>query len=420
MFKSKFLQEGEARGFLYQCTDMEELDELLSRGNPVVAYWGTDPTGPALHVGHLFSLMLLRLLQRCGHKPLVLVGGATGLIGDPTLKDKSRPMMDEQTIQCNKIGIRKSIEKFIEFGTGITDAVFVDNKDWWQSRGYLETLVEIGPHMSVNRMLSFESVKTRLSKEEHMSFLEFNYMVLQAYDFYHLHRKYGCSLQLCGADQWGNVVAGVELVRRLQANTSSNQETGVIGLSTPLLVDSSGKKLGKSEGNAVWLNEEFLSPFEYFQYFRNVKDEDTLRFLKIYTDIPLDKLQILASKDVNELKKILAYETTKLCHGEEEAKKCLSLAEQVFENNDLRELKAILYEIASSEVKLCQMLKDLAITSSLGEARRLITDGGIKVDDKVVEEIDYVLPVNIGEFKLTVGKKKILKIKLQRVQTRKK
>ena len=284
MFKSKFLQECEKRGFIYQCTNIEELDKQLCGEKPVVAYWGTDPTGASLRVGHLFSLMMIRLFQKCGNKPIIVIGGATAMIGDPSGKDKSRPMMTRETLEQNKIGIKKSLEKFIKFGDGKTDAILVDNYDWWKDKNYIDVLREIGPHMSVNRMLSFESVKQRLAKTEHLSFLEFNYMVFQSYDFYHLYKTYGCTTQLCGGDQWGNVVAGVELIRRLQfikQEVEQGESTEVFGLSSPLLVDANGKKLGKSEGNAVWTNEEFLEPFKYFQYFRNVDDRDVEKLLKL-------------------------------------------------------------------------------------------------------------------------------------------
>ena len=409
MFKSKFLQECEKRGFLNQCTNIEELDKQLSKNKPVIAYWGTDPTGASLHVGHLFSLMMIRLFQRCGNKPIILVGGATGQIGDPSFKDKSRPMMSIETLEKNKIGIKKSIEKFIKFGERETDAIMVDNLDWWKDKNYLEVLREIGSHMSVNRMLSFESVKLRLEKEEHMSFLEFNYMVLQSYDFYHLYKKYGCTLQLCGGDQWGNVVAGVELVRRLQFinnEVEKGEKTEVLGFSTPLLTDSNGKKVGKTEGNAIWTNEDMLDPFEYFQYFRNTNDSDVVKFLKIYTDIKVEEIESMQTKDINELKKILAYETTKICHGEEIAKKCLEKAIQIFENKNQDFLETIDYDANKKGRQLYNLLKNLNFATSNGEARRLIKGGAIKINDTRIEDENYLIPTDNLKFKLSVGKKK--------------
>ncbi|MDR2777411.1 MAG: tyrosine--tRNA ligase [Rickettsiales bacterium] len=415
MFRSKFLIECERRGFLNQCTNMDELDRMLCSGKPVVAYWGTDPTGPSLHIGHLFSLMILRLFQRYGNKPLVLVGCATGQIGDPTLKDKSRPMMDLDTLEKNKRGIQRSVSKFIEFGDGPSDAILVDNLDWWKNTNYLEMLRDLGPHISVNRMLSFDSVKLRLSKEEHMSFLEFNYMVLQAYDFYHLYKKYGCALQLCGADQWGNVVAGVELVRRLQFakdDVENGTKTEVIGLSTPLLLDSNGKKLGKSEGNALWVNEEMLNPFEYFQYFRNVNDPDVLRFLRIYTDMPLEEMESMGDRDINELKKILAFETTKMCHGKEIAEECLERSEQIFERGNIDYSDTLEYRSTSDRVPLYILLRELDLVKSNGESRRLIEGGGVRIDNEKITNGDYVIQLagNQRQFGLSIGRKKIVKV----------
>ena len=415
MFKSKFLQECEKRGFLNQCTNINKLDEQLSIDKPVIAYWGTDPTGKSLHVGHLFSLMMIRLFQRCGNKPIILVGGATGQIGDPSFKDKSRPLMSLETIEHNKIGIKKSIEKFIRFGEGETDAIMVDNIDWWQDKKYLDILREIAPHISVNRMLSFESVKLRLEKEEHMSFLEFNYMVLQSYDFYYLYKKYGCTFQLCGGDQWGNVVAGVELVRRLQFLNNVNEQgkkTEVLGFSTPLLTDSNGKKVGKTEGNAIWTNEDMLDPFEYFQYFRNTNDNDVVRFLKIYTDMEIDEIEAIKNKDINELKKILAYEATKICHGEKVAKDCLEKAVQIFENKNQDFLETIEYNAKENGKQLYNILKILNFSASNSKAKRLITGGAVKIDDVKINDENYIISDEIEKFKLSVGKKKDVIVKI--------
>jgi tyrosyl-tRNA synthetase len=396
---------------------MEEFDRILCSGEPVVAYWGTDPTGASLHVGHLFSLMILRLFQQCGNRPIVLVGCATGQIGDPTLKDRSRPMIDLKTLEKNKKGIEKSLSKFIKFGDGPTDAILVDNLDWWGNKNYLETLRDLGPHISVNRMLSFESVKIRLAKEEHMSFLEFNYMVLQAYDFYYLYKKYGCLVQLCGADQWGNVVAGVELVRRLRFakdETERGEKTEVFGLSTPLLLDAKGKKLGKSEGNALWVNEELLSPFDYFQYFRNTNDMDVLRFLRIYTDMSIEEIESLKDKNINDLKKILAFETTKMCHGEEAAQECLERSEQIFEKGNLNYSDVLEYKVSSRELFLYNILRELDLAKSNGEAKRLIEGGGVRLDGEKVTDGNYRIQIDNDrkEFGLSLGRKKVLKIVL--------
>lgn len=416
MFKSKFLQECEKRGFIHQCTNIDELDRQLCSNKPVIAYWGTDPTGKSLHVGHLFSLMMIRLFQKCGNKPIILVGGATGLVGDPSFKDKSRPMLSKETIEENIKGLKKSIAKFIKFGDGPTDAILVNNYDWWKDKNYLEILRDIGPHVSVNRMLSFESVKLRLSKEEHMSFLEFNYMILQSYDFYYLYKKYGCNMQFCGGDQWGNVVAGVELVRRLQFINNEVEKGGkteVLGLSTALLTDANGKKVGKSEGNAIWTNEDMLDPFKYFQYFRNVNDADVIKFLKVYTDFSTEEVEDMKDKDINELKKILAYEATKICHGEQIANECLEKAKQIFENNSFEHLEILEYKrIGQSEVLLVDLLKNLNLFESKAEAKRAIKAGSIKINDEKIFDEFYKLPINLNDFKLSVGKKNHYRIKI--------
>ena len=407
-FKSKFLQECEARGLLNQCTNFEELDKQLCSDKPLVAYWGTDPTGGALHIGHLYSLMMIRLFQKCGHKPIILLGGATGMIGDPSGKDHTRPMMTAETIQKNKAGIKKSIEKFIKFGDGKTDAILVDNYDWWRDVNYLDLLREIGPHVSVNRMLTFESVKQRLSKADHMSFLEFNYMILQAYDFYHLFKKYNCTLQLCGGDQWGNVVAGVELTRRLQfikGEVEQGEKTEVIGFSTPLLTDKNGKKFGKSEGNAVWLDEELLSPYEYFQFFRNVDDADVEKLLKVYTDLSVEEISKTMLGNINDAKKTLAFEATKLCHGEENAKKAMQQAEDIFSGNSIDALPKLEYKIQNDEKTIFQLIKNLNLTTSGGEAKKLIRGGGVKINDEKVEDENLDIS-SLKEFKLSLGKKK--------------
>ena len=410
-FKSKFLQECEKRGFLNQCTNIEELDKQLCSDKPVIAYWGTDPTGASLHVGHLFSLMMIRLFQRCGNKPIILLGGATGQIGDPSGKDKSRPMMSLETLQNNKTGIQKSIEKFIKFGDGETDAILVDNYDWWKDVNYLNLLREIAPHISVNRMLTFESVKQRLSKEEHMSFLEFNYMILQAYDFYHLYKTYNCTLQLCGADQWGNVCAGVELTRKLQFLNNAvekGKKTEVLGFSTPLLLDSNGKKLGKSEGNAIWVDEDLLSPYDYYQYFRNINDADVIRLLKIYTDLSIEKINSLQEEykdDINGLKKVLAFEATKICHGEEKAQKAMDQAQSIFSGNSNDNLPQLEYKINNNEKSIFQLIKNLELSASGGEAKKLIRGGGVKINDNKVDDENLDIS-NMKEFKLSIGKKK--------------
>jgi tyrosyl-tRNA synthetase len=401
-FKSEFLREANARGFLNQCTNLEALDAQLSSGNPIVGYWGTDPTAESLHVGHLFSLMIMRLFQKCGNKPIILTGGATGMIGDPSGRDTSRPMMTKEKLEANKKGIRNSIQKFIKFGDGKTDAIMVDNYDWGKDLNWLELLREVGPHISVNRMLSMDSVKLRLEKEEHMSFLEFNYMIMQAFDFYHLYKTYGCTLQLCGADQWGNVVAGVDLTRRMQfINNEKKQE--IYGLSTPLLTDKAGKKIGKSAGNAVWINENLLDSYQYFQYFRNIADDDLEMFFKVYTDFSLEEINKIVAGDANEAKKILAHTTTMICHGEAAAAEALKQSQEIFENKTLDSLPKL--SSSNPDDTIAQLLYNLKLVESIGEAKKLIRGGGIKINDEKVED-ENLKPNNLAQFKLSVGKKK--------------
>jgi tyrosyl-tRNA synthetase len=408
-YKSKFLQEADARGFLFQCTNYEELDKQLCGGKPVVAYWGTDPTANSLHVGHLFSLMIMRLFQKCGNKPILLTGGATGMIGDPSGRDTSRPMLTKELLNSNRDGIKKSIAKFLKFGGNGTDAVFVDNYEWTKDINWIDLLRDIGPHISINRMLNMESVRIRLEKEEHMSFLEFNYMVMQANDFYHLYKKYNCTLQLCGADQWGNVVAGVDLTRRMQfINNLPKQE--IYGLSTPLLCDASGKKLGKSNGNAVWINEDKLNSFDYYQYFRNIDDKDVKKFLLVYTDFELSEIDKIASGNPNEAKKILALEATKMCRGEEEANKASQQAIDIFENKSIDALPVLEYDLSQGNT-IIKLLSNLKLVESNGAAKREIQGGSVKINDEKI--IDANLVLSQKEFKLSLGKKKHYLIKIK-------
>lgn len=405
-FKSEFLQKAQEKGFLNQCTNYEGLDEKLSKES-CVAYWGTDPTGASMHIGHLYSLMLMRLFQQCGHKPIILLGGATAQIGDPSFKDKSRPMMSLDKLKENKNGIKKAIGKFISFD-GENAALMVDNNDWLGKLNYMNFLGEIGAHFSVNRMLTFESVKLRLEKEEHMSFLEFNYMIMQGYDFYHLYKECNCTLQLCGADQWGNVVAGVELTRRLnfaKGNVEKDKSIEVFGLSTELLLDGNGKKMGKSEGNAIWVDEDLYSPFDYFQFFRNIDDKMVGRLLRVFTELSvleIEKLSKLQDKEINEAKKILAFEATKICHGEEIAKECLARAENIFKNNSLDDLES--FEVNNGE-SIVSVIKNLSICESGGEAKRLIKGGAVSINGEKIMNEKFTLNEK-GEFKLSVGKKK--------------
>ena len=330
-FKSEFLNIMVERGFYNQCTNIDGFDDYLfeceKSGKPAVGYLGSDPTGDSLHVGHIVPLMMLRWFQKCGHKPLALVGGATARIGDPSGKDKLRPFLDEATLAQNIVGLKKSFSKFLRFGNGATDAIMVDNWDWFKDINYLAFLRDIGTCYSVNRMLTMDSVKSRLEREQPMSFLEFNYMLLQGYDFCVLLQKYNCRAQIAGADQWGNIVSGTELGRR-------RYDTELFGFTSPIITDSNGKKMGKSEGNAVWINDEKLPAYDYYQYFRNIGDAEVGKCLRIYTDLPMDevrRLEALQDKEINEAKKILAFEATKICRGLEAAEAAQATAIKTFE-----------------------------------------------------------------------------------------
>jgi tyrosyl-tRNA synthetase len=348
------------------------------------------------------------LFQKCGHKPIFLVGGATGMIGDPSGKDAARNMLTIEQVQDNINGIKKVFEKLVKFGDGPTDAMIVNNYDWFKDVSYLDFLREVGPHYSINRMLTMDSVKSRLERESSLSFLEFNYMLLQGYDFTVLNKKYNCSLQLAGSDQWGNIISGVELARRKDGKE-------LFGLTYPLLLDSNGKKMGKSEGNAVWLNEEKVSPYEFFQYWRNVDDRDVCRFMKIVTDVPLEQIaeyEKLEGAEINEVKKTLAYEATKLLHGQEAADKALQTAIETFENrNKSDNLPTFEIEALADGVSIIEILKTVGFSKSNGEARRSIAGGAIKLDDKKVEDDKTVVKFEGEAIKLSSGKKKHCLIK---------
>jgi len=406
-FKSEFLNIMQSRGFYNQCTNEQAFDEYLAdcekQGIPAVGYLGSDPTGDSLHVGHIVPLMMMRWFQKCGHKPITLVGGATARIGDPSGKDKLRPFLDEATLQSNIIGLKKSFMKFLNFGDGSNDAIMVDNYDWFKDINYLEFLRDIGTCYSVNRMLTMDSVKSRLEREQPMSFLEFNYMLLQGYDFCVLLQKYGCRAQIAGADQWGNIVSGTELGRR-------RYNTELFGFTSPIITDSSGKKMGKSEGNAVWINDEKLPSYNYYQYFRNIGDAEVGKCLRIYTDLPLDeieRLEKLQDREINEAKKILAFEATKICRGEQEAMLAQETAIQTFEKGVVgTELPSV---TASEGINVLDAFVLLGFVSSKGEARRLIKQSGLKLNDKVISNENYLITkqdIVDGNIKLSQGKKK--------------
>ena len=405
--KSEFLNIMLERGFYNQCTNIEGFDSYLyeceKSGKPAVGYLGSDPTGDSLHVGHIVPLMMLRWFQKCGHKPLTLVGGATARIGDPSGKDKLRPFLDEATLKHNIEGLKKSFSKFLKFGSGAADAVMVDNWDWFKEINYLEFLRDIGTCYSVNRMLTMDSVKTRLEREQPMSFFEFNYMLLQGYDFCVLMQKYNCRAQIAGSDQWGNITSGTELGRR-------KYNTELFGFTSPIITDSNGKKMGKSEGNAVWINEEKLSSYDYFQYFRNIGDAEVGKCLRIYTDLPMDeikRLEALKDEEINEAKKILAFEATKICRGAAEAEKAQETARKAFEQGALgEELPTV--EVAAGD-GILDVFVNIGFCASKGEARRLIKQGGLKLNDKPVTDENYRLSaadLQSGQAKIAMGKKK--------------
>ncbi|MEC4735503.1 MAG: tyrosine--tRNA ligase, partial [Wolbachia endosymbiont of Halictus tumulorum] len=327
---SEFLNFIQERGYLYQCTNIEGLDQLLLQSNYIVAYIGFDCTAPSLHAGHLIQIMMLCHLQKFGYKPIVLLGGGTTKIGDPSFKDKARSILPVENINQNTSSIRRILEKMVSFNDSKTGAMIVNNADWLDNIKYIDFLRDIGAYFSVNRMLSFDSVKTRLDREQTLSFLEFNYMLLQAYDFIELNKKYDCRLQIGGSDQWGNIVNGIELGKKLNLPE-------LFGLTMPLLLNAQGKKMGKTESGAVWLDDNMLKPYDYWQYFRNVDDQDVGRFLRLLTDVPIDeirKLESLKDQEINEAKKVLATEVTKICHGDKEAELAQFAAISAFENED--------------------------------------------------------------------------------------
>ncbi len=406
-FKSALLNIFQERGFYNQCTNEAAFDDYLydceKTGTPAIAYYGSDPTGDSLHIGHIVPIMMLRWFQKLGNKPIMLVGGATARIGDPSGKDKLRPFMSEETIANNIAGLKRSYAKFLRFDDSETGSFIVDNFDWFKDINYLSFLRDIGTYYSVNRMLTMESVKTRLDREQQMSFLEFNYQLLQGYDFCELYQKYGCRAQIAGSDQWGNITSGTELGRR-----KLNVE--LFGFTSPIITDSAGKKMGKSEGNAVWINDEKLPAYDYYQYFRNIGDADVGKCLRIFTELPLDeiaRLEVLRDKEINEAKKILAFEATKLCRGEKAALAAAETARKTFEEGQGGgDLPAIAF---TDNMPLTEALVQLKLTASKGEAKRLIAQNGVKVNDVAVSGDNILLTVadiKDGQIKLSVGKKK--------------
>jgi tyrosyl-tRNA synthetase len=405
--RSEFLRTLQARGFIHQCTDMEAMDDVALKA-PMVAYVGYDCTAPSLHVGNLVSIMLLRWFQRCGHKPMVLMGGGTTKVGDPTGKEEMRKILSDEQIAENMAGIKAAFSNFLEFGDGPTDAVMVNNADWLDDLNYMEFLRDYGRHFSVNRMLSQDSVKLRLEREQPMSFLEFNYMVLQSYDFLELSRRYNCVAQMGGSDQWGNIVNGVELGRRIDG-------TQLFGLTTPLIALASGAKMGKSAKGAVWLNAEMKSAYDYWQFWRNSDDADVARFLRLFTEMPLDDIAAATAEggDINEAKKLLANAATTLCHGANAARNAAETARKTFEDGAIGDsLPVIGVSRAELDAGLpaFEALQRAGLCTSGGEARRLIKGGGGRVNDTpFANETQLVSAADLnadGVIKLSAGKKR--------------
>lgn len=398
--QNELLQELEARGFINQASNMDALNDALNSGK-ITAYWGTDPTGDSLHVGHLASLMLMRWFQKFGHRPITLVGGATGRIGDPSGRDKGRPMMTDEQIAKNCAGLRKSISKFINFDDG--QAIMVDNYDWMKNYSHLDFLRDFGSDFTVPRMLSMESVKRRL--DNGMTFLEFNYMTFQAVDFLELYKQHNCILQFCGADQWGNSIMGIELVRKKLGKE-------VFVLSTSLITDSNGNKIGKSAGNAVWVNEDKTSPYEYYQYFRNTPDDLVEKFLKIFTEIPLDeiaRLSALQGAEINQAKKVLAFAATEIAHGHDAAVAAENASSALFGGGaDMSNVPSV--EISmDADMGILDFLVATELFASKSEARRMVEQGGIQIDGNKITDIKYVVCA-ADEYMVQKGKKTFLKV----------
>jgi len=398
-FKSSLLKLLDERGYIHQLTDATGLDALAAK-EAVSAYIGFDATAPSLHVGSLVQIMLLRRLQQTGHRPIVLMGGGTTKIGDPSGKDESRQLLSAEKIDENIVGIRRVFERFLTFGDGPSDAVMVNNADWLDTLEYIPFLRDVGRHFTINRMLTFDSVKLRLDREQPMTFLEFNYMILQAYDFLELSRRAGCRAQFGGSDQWGNIVNGIELGRRIDG-------TELFGVTTPLITTADGAKMGKTAQGAVWLDEQLLSPYDYWQFWRNTADADVGRFLRLFTDLPLDviaRLEALPGAEINEAKIVLATEATAMLHGRQAATDAKETAKATFEQGGAGENLPTLS--TGGSVSILAALTGLGFCASNGEAKRKLAEGAVRVDDELVSEPAHVVAVGDKPVKLSLGKKK--------------
>jgi len=411
--KSDFMSVMIERGFLADCTDYQGLDEALVKG-VVPGYIGFDATASSLHVGSLIQIMMLRWLQKTGNKPIVLMGGGTTKVGDPSFRADERPLLTEDQIDANIAGIKRVFSSYVTFGDGATDALMANNAEWLDGLNYLEFLRDVGRHFSVNRMLAFESVKSRLDREQSLSFLEFNYMILQAYDFMELHRRHGCLLQMGGSDQWGNIVNGIDLTRRIL-------DDQVFGLTSPLLTTSDGKKMGKSQSGAIWLNPDMLSSYEFWQFWRNTTDADVGRFLKLYTELPVaecDRLGALEGSAINDAKIVLANEVTTLLHGAEAAAAAEATAREVFEKGgagDDLPTAIVTAEEAADGISVVQLIVRSGLSKSGKEAKRLIAEGGARLNDEPLTDAGLVLTAAAlaDPVKLSAGRKRHALVRLE-------
>ena len=407
---NKFLKEFKDRGYFYQCTDENELSSLLDK-KKIKAYIGFDCTAESLHVGSLLQIMCLRMLQKHGHQPIVLLGGGTTRIGDPSGKDKTRKILSDGEIEKNSKNIERILKKFLNNNDKSIKPIFVNNYKWLKGLNYISFLRDIGKHFTINKMLTFESVKTRLDREQSLSYMEFNYMILQAYDFLELNKKENCALQIGGSDQWGNIVNGVDLIKR-----HSNQQT--YGLTTPLITLATGAKMGKTENGAIWLDEKFLSPYDYWQFWRNIDDRDVSKFMKFFTDLSIEEIEKIKEKNINEQKIVLANQTTSMLHGEQEAKKSEETAKKTFSENSMG---SALPSVSIKKNQLNDKLSivDLIILSKLekskSEIRRLIKGSGVRINNKIINDEKLIISEKLFEdntIKLSLGKKRHIKVEI--------
>jgi len=407
---NKFLKEFKDRGFFYQCTGEENLSQLLDK-EKIGAYIGFDCTAESLHVGSLLQIMCLRLLQKHGHRPIVLLGGGTTRIGDPSGKDKTRTILSEEEIEKNINNIEKILKNFLDDKDPKTKPIFVNNYTWLKNLNYISFLRDVGKHFTINKMLSFDSVKIRLEREQSLSYMEFNYMILQAYDFLELNKKKNCMLQIGGSDQWGNIVNGVDLIKRYSNNH-------VYGLTTPLITLASGAKMGKTESGAVWLDKKFLSSYDYWQFWRNIDDRDVLKFLKIFTDINVDEIEKIKNDNINELKILLANKATSMLHGEDEAIKCQETAKRTFSENSLGDNLPTIQinkKMLGNNISILDLVILSKLENSKSEIRRLIKGNGIKINSQAISDEKFLITENLFKdslIKLSLGKKKHIKVEL--------